>query len=161
MAVQDNTWTRTSLWTLSTLDDARRASITGTTLNGPNGSGQFYWMYTSTVTGANLQARLGSSNITPSSVAQTIGILQNTPGPGEACDICWAGYSKVIAGTTSIVVGTLLQGSSAPTGQGGEVVGFNFGNGPAIGWAAEAPTSTGALFTAYINVTGARASTNV
>src|SRR6266576_4608379 len=144
--------------TLSTLDDARRASITGTTLNGPNGSGQFYWVYTSTVTGADRQVRLGSSNITPSTVVQVLGILQNAPGPGEAADIGFIGVTKAIAGTTSIVNGTLLQVSSAPVGQAGQVVPFALGNGPTIGYALEAPTSTGAIFSIFLNSSGLRAS---
>lgn len=142
--------------TLSTSDDARRSSITGTTLNGPNGSAQFYWVYTSTTN--SLQIRLGSSNITLSSAAICMGILQNTPGPGEAADIGFLGISKVIAGSTLITMGTLLAPSSAPTGQGGELVPYSTsgGNSAPIGYALEAPTSTGAVFSAMIAATGSR-----
>lgn len=143
--------------TLSTLDDARRSSITGTTLNGPNGSGQFYWVYGSSLNA--LQVRLGSSNVTPSPTQNVLGILQNTPGPGDPCDICMLGVSKVIAGSTSIVPFQSIQQSSAPTaGLSGLVVPYSTtaGNGAALGFALEAPTSTGAVFTAFINVTGGR-----
>ena len=134
--------------TLSTLDDARRSSITGTTLNGPNGSGQFYWVYGSTLN--SLQVRIGSSLITPSSLAPVLGILQNTPGPGEAADIGIFGVSKMIAGSTAMAMGTLIQASSAPVGQAGQVVPYVQGNGPPIGFALENPTSTGAVFTAAL-----------
>lgn len=141
--------------TLSTLDDARRSSISGTTLNGPNGSGQFYWCYMSSL--KDLQVRLGSSVWGAGSTQAAIGILQNTPGPGEAADIGFLGVSKVIAGSTSLVAGSLLMPSSAPVGQGGEVVIWaSGGNGPPIGYALETPTSTGAVFTAMINFSGLR-----
>lgn len=141
--------------TLSTLDDARRSSISGTTQNGPNGSGQFYWVYPSTL--KDLQIRLGSSLAGTGSTSFPMGILQNTPGPGEAADIGIIGVSKVIAGSTSIVNGTPLQCSSAPVGQAGEVVAWATGNtGAPIGYALEAPASTGAVFTAMINFTGLR-----
>jgi hypothetical protein len=156
MALQDPL-IRLGWLTLSTLDDARNSTVTGTTLNGPQGSGQFYWVYTSTLN--SLQCRLGSSGITPSSLVSVIGILQNKPGPGEAADIGFLGISKAIAGSTSLTMGNLIQPSSAPTGQSGELVVFASGNGPPIGYALEAPTSTGALFTVMVNASGARGST--
>lgn len=143
--------------TLSTLDDARNSTITGSTLNGPNGSGQFYWCYMSSEASANFKVRLGSSVWGAGSTQAAVGILQNKPGPGDAADIGFIGVSKVIAGTTSIVPGSLLMPSSAPVGQGGEVVIWASGaNGPPIGYALEAPASTGAIFTAMINFSGLR-----
>jgi hypothetical protein len=143
--------------TLSTLDDARRASITGTTLNGPNGSGQFYWVYPSSVAAANFQVRLGSSLAGLTSTNAPLGILQNTPGPGEAADVGFIGVSKCIAGSTSIVMGTPLMASSAPVGQAGQLVAYASGaTGAPIGYALEAPTSTGALFSAMIFASGMR-----
>ncbi len=152
-------WGRIGWLTLSTLDDARRASITGTTQNGPNGSAQFYWVYTSTVAGADRQVRLGSSNATISTVCQIVGILQNTPGPGEACDIVCMGVSKVIAGSTLVTMGTALQASSAPVGQAGMVNAYQTAaTGSPIGFALETPASTGAIYSAYIAITGVKSS---
>lgn len=132
---------RIGFLTLSTLDDARRSSITGTTQNGPNGSAQFFWVYMSTVNA--LQVRLGSSLITPSTLTPVLGILQNTPGPGQAADIAFIGVSKALAGSTTITFGALIQPSSAPVGQSGQVVLYATGNGPPIGFSLETPTSTG------------------
>lgn len=146
-------WGRVGWLTLSTLDDARRSSITGTTLVGPNGSGQFFWVYTSTLN--SLQVRLGSTIFGQSTLCQVIGILQNTPGPGDPADICIMGVSKVIAGSTAITMGTLLQQSTG-TSVAGQVVPFTTGDGPPIGYALEQPTSTGAVFTAMIAVTAQR-----
>jgi hypothetical protein len=141
--------------TLSTLDDARRSSITGTTNNGPNGSGQFYWVYTSTIN--SLQVRLGSSVAALSTAVQCVGILQNTPGPGEAADVGFVGVTKAIAGSTVITMGTQVAPSSAPVGQAGELVPWLAGaNGPPIGYSLENPTSTGAVFTIMVNAGGAR-----
>lgn len=143
--------------TLSTLDDARRSSITGTTLNGPNGSGQFFWVYTSTING--LQVRLGSTAIAGnvgSSLTQCLGILQNTPGPGEAADIGFLGVSKVIAASTSITNGVTLAPSSGANQQGQVTVWQSGSNGPPIGYALETPTSSGAIFSAMIFASGMR-----
>jgi hypothetical protein len=155
MAVDQITWGRLSLYSLSTADDARRSSITGTTLSGPNGSGQFNWVYTSTT--KDFQARLASTLFAQSTLVQVIGILQNTPGPGEACDIGYVGVSKVIAGSTSITNGTLLQQASTLAGiASGQVMPWQTGSGPPIGYALETPTSSGAVFSAMINVTAQR-----
>jgi hypothetical protein len=150
MAV-DSPLLRNGWLTLSTADDARRSSITGTTLAGPNGSGQFFFVYSSTLN--SLQVRLGSTSFTPSSACACLGILQNTPGPGEAADFGFIGYTKALAGSTSITIGTVLQPSSAVAGA---VIANAQGYGPPIGIAIEAPTSTGAIFDVYINITGNR-----
>lgn len=147
-------WGRVGWLTLSTLDDARRSSITGTTLNGPNGSGQFFPVYTSTVAGADRQVRLGSTAVTGSSAVQWVGVLQNTPGPGEAADILVMGVSKVVAGSTSITNGTLLMPSSATASL--MVPWVSGANGPPVGYALETPTSTGAVISAMVGFTGAR-----
>lgn len=150
-------WGRVGWLTLSTLDDARRSSITGTTLAGPNGSGQFGWCYTSTVAGADRQVRLGSTTFAQSTLVQVVGILQNTPGPGEAADLLVMGVSKVIAGSTSITNGTLLQQASTLAGIASiQVMPFQTGSGPPIGYALETPTSSGAVITAMIAVTAQR-----
>ncbi len=149
--------------TLSTLDDARSTvgSINSgalTALNGPNGSGQFYWVYMSSL--KDLQVRLGSSLATITSTNTVVGILQNKPGPGEAADVGFFGVSKAIcASTTSIVAGSPLMPSSAPVGQSGGLSFWSSGSmGSAIGYALETPASTGALFTVMLNPTGIRTS---
>ncbi len=154
MAVQDPLL-HLGWMTLSTVDDARRSTITGTTLNGPNGSGQFYWVYGSSLN--NFQVKLGSSLATITSTNMILGILQNTPGPGEAADVGFLGVSKAIAGSTSILPFGAVMASSAPTGQGGQLVAWVAGAmGSAIGYALESPTSTGALFSVMLNPTGIR-----
>ncbi len=143
--------------TLSTLDDARNSTLSGSTNNGKYGSAQFYWVYGSSVVGADRQIRLGSSLATITSTNAVLGILTNKPGPGEAADVIFCGVTKVIAGTTTITNGTPIMPSSAPTGQAGQVVAWAAGAmGPSIGMALETPTSTGALISAIINVTGPR-----
>lgn len=127
--------------TISTSQDARRSSITGTTLNGPNGSAQFSPMFTSTVT--SLVAAFTTSAIIPSSIgASFIGILQNTPGPGQVADIGFIGPSKAIAGAT-FAVGAWLQPSSST---GTYVVQWAVGAGQRIGYALETVTSAGQVF---------------
>lgn len=147
MTVQDPQ-IRLGWLTLSTTNDARRSSITGTTLNGPNGSAQFYWVYTSS-TCANFQVFLGSSAIEPSTAITVVGILQDTPAPGMACSICTYGVTKAISGSTSLAVGGLLQVSST---SGGQVTPYVTGNnGRAYGYALEAPTTVGQVFSIMFN----------
>jgi hypothetical protein len=134
--------------TLSTLYDARRSSITGTTLLGPNGSAQFYPVYMSTV--SDLVVTISTSTsapITPSTLTGFIGILQNTPGPGQAADIGIFGVSKMLAGSTTILKGNLIQPSSVV---GGEMVLYAQGNGMPVGFALESPTTAGQVFAAAL-----------
>lgn len=132
---------------LSTAYDARRSSITGSTLNGPNGSAQFFPVVMSTVAfTVNL-----STGTTPSTLIPVIGILQDTPGPGAVADICVAGVTKAIAGLGTITPGLLLQTSST---SGGYVTPLLGGNGPAIGVALEAATAVGQVFTMLLRLGG-------
>lgn len=133
--------------TLSTASDARRSSITGTTLNGPNGSAQFYPVYIST---ANDRQVVPASTVVGaggSTVYALYGILQNTPGPGQAADVGIFGVTKMIAGSTLIVRGTQLQTSSTVAGY---VAPWAAGNGAKIGVALESPGAVGAVFTAAL-----------
>jgi hypothetical protein len=128
-------------FTLSTTYDARRASITGTTLNGPNGSAQFFPVFASTTN--DLQVTLSTGGTIASTNITCVGILQNTPGPGEAADVGIFGVTKAIAGST-FVRGQLL----SPSGSiAGGVTTYSTGNGPPIGFAMESVTSTGTVFT--------------
>ena len=126
---------------VSTAYDARRSSITGTTLNGPNGSAQFYPVFMSTTN--DLQVTLSTGGTTPSTFAPILGILQNTPAAGGVADVAIFGISKMLAGST-FVRGTLLQPSSTTAGV---VTTYLQGNGAPIGIALETVSSTGAVFT--------------
>ena len=154
MTVQDPQ-IRLGWMTLSTLDDARRSAITGSTINGPNGSGQFYWVYMSTL--ADFVFRLGSTvnALTPSSLTPVVGILQDTPGPGLAGSVCVFGVTKAIAGSTTIARGTALQVSST---LGGSLVPALTGNGPPIGYALETPTALQQIFAVMLEQRGAGSS---
>lgn len=128
--------------TLSTSFDARRSSITGTTLNGPNGSGQYYPVVMSTANDRQVQL---SSVTAPSTFAPVVGILQNAPGPGQAADVGIFGVTKAIAGLT-ITRGQLLQVSSTA---GGYVTPYLQGNGAPIGYAYESAV-VGQVFTMFL-----------
>lgn len=134
---------------LSTGFDARNSTLTGTTLSGPNGSGQFLCV---TVT-ASRTVSIASSTAGASFATQPFyGILQNKPRAGEAADVGIFGVSKVVAGSTSILAGSVLMPSTI---NGGQVDLWATGKGPRIGVALENPTSTGQVITAAINVSGA------
>ena len=131
---------------LSTSNDARRSAISGTTLLGPGGSAQYLAVVQSTVAfycqlGTSTSAVSGSTLGLP-----YLGILQNTPGPGQAADVRIIGTSKVVAGLT-VTPGQLLSLSSTAAGV---VIPFASGAGRAIGIAAEG-ASTGAVFTAHLS----------
>jgi hypothetical protein len=131
--------------TLSTAADARRSSITGTTLNGPNGSAQFYPVVLSTTVARTVALASTAPGTTPT---QIYGVLQNTPGPGQAADVGFLGVSKVIAGSTSITFGSLISPSSTIPGTFG-----TWATGQVYlpsGVSLENPTSTGAVITAML-----------
>jgi hypothetical protein len=129
---------------LSTANDARRSSITGTTLNGPNGSAQFYPVYIST---GRVVSLVSTTFQNMSTSTPLYGILQNTPGPGQAADVGILGITKAISGSSSIIGGTVLQTSSTAAGQ---VTPFVGGNGRPWGISLETVTSAGAVFTALM-----------
>lgn len=124
--------------------DARRSSITGTTLPGPNGSGQYLAVGLSTTVDRTviLPTTGGSSGI------RCYGILQNTPSTGIAADVGIFGISKAVSGSTAIVSGMDLMLSS--TAQGALIA---YSSGAAvqkIGFALEAAATVGAVFTMCI-----------
>jgi hypothetical protein len=125
--------------TLSTAFDARRSSITGSTLPGPNGSGQFLLVALSTQ--ADRQVRLTS---TSTADLQAYGILQGTPGPGQAADVGIFGISKAVAGTTTIVDGSRLGISSTLAGA---VNLWSTGAGTPVGRSLEAVSAVGQVIT--------------
>jgi hypothetical protein len=135
--------------TLSTASDARNSTTTGSTLLGPNGSGQFLAMYYST---AARVTNLCTSTFGASTALLFAGLLQNKPGPGDAPDIGMFGFSKAVAGLATITPGTPLQTSSTANGVLTPWVG---GNGPAVAVAIEAAATVGAVFTVFLNRPGA------
>lgn len=121
-------------FTLSTTNDARRSSVTGTTLGGPNGSAQFFGVVMSTAAAFTCQLASSTSGVSGSTLGLPyLGILQNAPGPGQAADIKWVGISKAIAGG-AIAIGNMLQFSSTAPGL---VVPYAGGNGRIVGSACE------------------------
>lgn len=133
---------------LSTAQDARNSTLTGSTLNGPSGSGQFLAMV---LTGARTVSIASSTAGASFGTQPFYGILQNKPRGGEAADVGIFGITKVIAGSTSIVAGSVLMMSTTLAGM---VNIWSSGAGPKIGVALEAPTSTGMVITAAIGSFG-------
>jgi hypothetical protein len=96
---------------LSTAADFRNSTLTGTTLAGPNGSGQFLAVINSTTVDRTciLTSTVGSSGL------GIYGICQNKPRGGEAIDVGFLGVSKCVAGL-AIVRGQTLMASATAAG---------------------------------------------
>jgi hypothetical protein len=129
---------------LSTGFDFRNSTLTGTTLAGPNGSGQFLLMTFST---ARTLQPFTSTMLNLSTLNAVYGVCQNKPRAGDAVDVGIFGISKVVSGSTAISGGTVLQASSTTSGV---VTPFIGGNGRAVGLAIENATGVGAVFSAFI-----------
>lgn len=122
--------------------DARNSSITGTTLLGPNGSGQFLAVQLSTSADLTVQLATGVG-------AQIFGILQNKPSTGIAADVRFMGISKVVSGSTAIAAGMLLENTT-----GGVMIPQTTGLYVAAK-ALQAATAVGQIFSAMIYGAGA------
>lgn len=72
-------------------------------LDGPNGSGQFLFVYVSAARVVTVQTSSGGA---------VYGILQNTPASGQAADVGIMGISKVVAGA-AITAGANLMCDTA------------------------------------------------
>jgi|SRR5215831_12422752 len=95
--------------TMSTAADYRNSTLTGTTLSGPSGSGQFLLMSLSTVNSLQCQPFNTSTN----NYSVPYGICQNKPGPGQVADLAIFGVCKAVTSSTvAIAVGTFLMGST-------------------------------------------------
>lgn len=124
--------------------DARRSSITGTTLPGPNGSGQYLAVGLSTTVDrlVTLPSTGGSTGI------RCYGILQNAPSTGMAADVGIFGISKAVSGSTAINAGSDLCLSSTAQGV---LIPYSSGAGVVkIGFSLEAAAAVGAVFTMMI-----------
>ena len=143
--------------TLSTLQDARNSTLTGTTLAGPNGSGQYLVVTLSTTNVARTVtiASTLAGAAAGSTLAAVYGVLQNKPRGGEAADVGIFGVTKVVSGSSSIVAGSVLGISSTLSGV---VVPLSTGvTGQRVGMALEATTAAGAVFTMALYGFGAGA----
>lgn len=119
--------------------DARNASLTGTTLGGPSGSGQFTYVKLST------SANLTIAQCTVSGM-KGLGILQNKPSTGIAADVAFTGVSKAVSGSTAIGSGMELQVDTD-----GQLIPFSSAAGSyAIGRSLEAAAAVGQIFSALI-----------
>lgn len=142
-----------SQMTLSTLQDSRNSTITGTTLAGPNGSGQFLAVTCSTL-GTSRTVSIASTlaGAAGSSGAQFYGILQNKCRGGEAADVGIFGVSKAVAGTTLITPFAPLQMSATAAGT---LAPWAAGAGQKVGFSLESITGVGQVFTCAIYGFGA------
>lgn len=124
--------------------DLRNSAITGTTLSGPNGSGQFLALTNSTSVDRTLK-------ICTAAGVDIYGICQNKPALGEAIDAGIFGVSKAVAGA-AIAPGQDLMTSSTALGT---LIPYSSGAGVArCGRALEAAV-VGQVFTAAIYGLGA------
>lgn len=133
---------------LSTAADFRNSTLTGTTLAGPSGSGQFLAVVQSTTVDRTcaLPSTAGSTGL------PIYGICQNKPRGGEAIDVGIFGVSKCVAGA-AIVRGSQLMASATAAGMlitystaaGGQVV--------SVGVALESAV-VNQVFSAAINAVG-------
>lgn len=119
--------------------DMRNSSITGTTLGGPNGSGQFLAVRLSTASDYTFA-------LATSSLAEVIGILQSKPNVGEAGDIRFVGVSKAVSGSTAITPGVDLMADTD-----GQLVPYSSGAGaPRCGKALNAASAVGNVFSMLV-----------
>lgn len=117
--------------------DYRNSAITGTTLPGPSGSGQFLAVIVGSTSRTVALASTGSLIGVP-----IYGILQNKPSSGSAADVGIFGPSKMVAGGT-ITAGNLLMASSTANGT---IVAYSTSLGFKIGIAIESAV-VGQVFT--------------
>lgn len=128
--------------------DYRNSTITGTTLAGPSGSGQFCLM--------EITTSLTIGLTTTGSTQPIVGVLQNKPATGIACDLKFLGISKVVCGSTAtaIVPGTWLAASTLA----GAVCAYT-STASFVGYSLEAPSTLGTVFAAFLQLPGTRIST--
>jgi hypothetical protein len=115
---------------LSTASDFRNSALTGTTLAGPSGSGQFLAVILSST--VDRTVTLPSSGVSAAGLG-IYGIVQNKPRGGEAADVGFLGVSKCVAGlaitrgvplmASATAGGTLVPFSTTATGPGGVACG--------------------------------------
>ncbi len=133
---------------LSTAQDARNSTITGTTQAGPSGSGQYLCVVLSTARTVSIASSTAGASF---GTQPFYGVLQNKPRPTDAADVGIFGISKLVAGSTGILPGSVLMMSTA----GGSTLNgtaniWASGSGPRIGMSLEAITSVGQVFTAMV-----------
>ena len=134
---------------LSTASDFRNSAVTGSTLAGPQGSGQFLAVTLSTTVDrtAQLPSTAGSTGL------PIYGICQNKPRGGEVIDVGIFGVMKCVAGA-SITRGNQLMASATSAGTLIQYSSANSGGFTPVGLALENAV-VGQVFTAAINAVGA------
>lgn len=119
--------------------DMRNSSITGTTLGGPNGSGQFLFVKSSTANDFVFA-------ICTANTDRVLGVLQNKPAVGEAGDVRFVGVSKLVSGSTAIAPGMDLMADT----DGQAIPWTTVVSQERAGRALQAATAVGNLFSAII-----------
>jgi len=129
---------------LSTANDARNSTLTGSTLAGPSGSGQFLAV---TISTSRVVSLCSTTFQNLSSGTQFYGILQNKPRGGEAADVGIFGLTKAVAGSSAITGGGALQTSSTSAGT---LVPWAQGNGRPCAMAVESAGTVGQVFLVFV-----------
>ncbi|HVM96149.1 MAG TPA: hypothetical protein VMT89_07155 [Candidatus Acidoferrales bacterium] len=129
--------------------DARNSTLSGTTLAGPSGSGQYLAVRLSTTVDRTviLASTVGTG-------VKPYGILQNKGSTGQVADVGIFGISKAVCGATSnITGGSLLMVTNSTAGT---LIAFSSAADKyPIGIALETPTAAGAVFTVALYGFGA------
>ena len=121
--------------------DARNSTNSGSTLAGPNGSGQFLLVRLSTTTDRTVLL-----NSTATTGVRGYGVLQNKGSTGQAADVCIFGITKLVAGGTIGGGGRIQATSTAP---GTAIAYSSAADVFCVGNALESAT-VGQVFTAFI-----------
>lgn len=129
--------------------DARNSTITGTTLSGPSGSGQYLAVKLSTL--ADRTVLLAS---TVASQVMAYGILQNKGSTGGVAAVGVLGVSKAVCGSTSNVTGGVLLAVSS-TAAGTLIAYSSAAAQTPFARALETPAAVGAIFTVFVYGYGA------
>jgi hypothetical protein len=101
----------------------------------------------------SLQSTAGVCQLAATSilVSKVVGVLQNNPKSGEAAEVAYSGIVKAIAGTSTIVVGSVLGVNTTS-----RVVGTTTDNVQAIGKSLMAASAIGDIINVLLTPGGAR-----
>ena len=101
----------------------------------------------------SLQSTAGVCQLAATSiiVSKVVGVLQNNPKSGDAAEVAYSGIAKAIAGTSTIVVGSLLTVNTTS-----RVVGTTTDNTQVVGKALAASSAIGDIIPVLLTPGGAR-----
>ncbi len=101
----------------------------------------------------SLQSTAGVCQLAATSiiVSKVVGVLQNNPKSGEIAEVAYSGIVKAIAGTSTIVVGSVLAVNTTS-----RVVGSTTDNVQAIGKSLTAASAIGDIISVLLTPGGAR-----